>query len=282
MKTLAYLSLLLAIALFGCGGSADPVSEGSGIPTGGGGRVADYAGSYAGTVETVPADGTASRSLGTVTLAVAADGTVTGSRRLASTGADVPLTGTIGAQGRLSLTRSGTNGHGQGNISGYLAKQAGTAVATLVEDQDGNEAQTWYGYRLTGGTTTAVPAPLTTGLWLGANVAGATRFGGYWYSGDPSVRGTVSLVVSPSGTVSGTWKDASGASRKASGVLYDPAGLTYLQGLSGTLTVGGRTLELRFVPPSDGLSIGLSEVVGTASTPDGTVSDTLILNTQGA
>ncbi len=275
-------SFLLAALLVGCAGSTGsnetPVVK-AGTPTGGGGKVADYVGSYVGTFETVSTDGTTPTTVGTVALTIASDGTVAGTRRASASGADVPLAGTIDAQGRLSLMRPGTNVHGQANLLGYLAKQRGTAVVTLVEDQDGSEVQTWYAYRLTGGSTTAGAAPLTSGLWFGGQQKNRLAFTGFWYAADRSVKGEIDLSVAPTGTVTGTWKGTDGTSQKATGVVYDLDGFSYLQGSSGTLTVGGQTLDLRLVPWSSGPTfLSYGDFVGTASTPDGRVSNTLVLS----
>ncbi len=279
--------LVAAVALASCAGSPGPGSVGS--PTGGEGRIADFVGTYSGDFYSAPTgrvdhgalvpDGTAGH-LGTVSLTISSLGDVTGIRHDATTGGDQTLTGTIDDQGQLELTRPGTGVHGTAPIHGYLVKEEGLrALATLVEDADSSEVQTWYYYRLSGESTGAGRPPLTTGRWLAAaSSRSRLRFVGKWYRPDIEAAGNLNINVSASGSIKGSWKEAAGTLQTVSGELQDIEGIGDFEGFAGTFTVAGRALQVRLIVPSSGSSFfGLVDMVGTASTDDGSQEYAMVL-----
>ncbi|GEM_PF-5134733 len=225
------LTLLAALGyvVAGCGGSS-----GGGFvsaPTGGGGQVTDYVGTYTGSL-----DGT-----GTTSITVAADGTVSGTR-VTTMGRNQTLLGKVNADGALELTiREGDAARLE---SGFLAVLGGGRASAVTTESGGSDIEDIHGYVLTGGAA-ATKAPLTTGSAFASIDEGRVSFTGTWTRAGKT--GTFQLRVEPSGKASGTWTE-DGQPALFSGRLADwahgPSGHYSLAG-EFTFVRTARTLDVR-------------------------------------
>lgn len=243
----------LVFVLAGCGGSSSDSYVPT--PTGGGGRIADYVGTYSGAFD---------RS-GTATLTVAADGTVTGTRHGPRWPGDQSFSGTINGDGGLSLTVL----YDQMSLPerGFLLKRAdGKAFATTTESGYG-DVDTPHSFDLEGGAAAASKAPLTTGRAFADTPNTGLPFEGTWSQGEET--GAFRFRMDVLGRVRGSWVEK-GRTTSFSGRLADWAHSMprhYL--LAGEFVRGGRAFDVRIVDLPEIFSNPFYYFEGLAVDPDG-------------
>ena len=269
MRTRALLPAI-ALGFAGCGGS-----DGSSNPgvTGGGGKIADYVGTYTGSVYDLPTSSPPA-VIATVALTVAADGTVVCARHDIATDTDVTLSGTLTAEGTLSLKGSGASGPTR--IQGSLSKRSSGAVATFAESEAPSTGELARYYVLSGGSSSAGTEPRTKVKPDSFLKAWAATYQGTWSSPQAGQGGALRLAYSSSGRVKGTWTDADGTVRTVSGSLNEvaEAPLTVREIVRGRLTLSAkglapRLLDVRLTFLAD-IELPPLPLVGTATDVGGT------------
>ncbi len=257
------------IGLTGCGGSSSNSSDAS-TPTGGGGTVADYVGTYAGTYYTLPETAAVGENLmvGTASLVIAADGTVSGTRREAASNADATFVGTITPDGTLSLAQSGaTAGIG---LHGSLVKRASGAVVTFAESVPPSMGDVFHYYRFTGGSAEVGAEPRTAGTSDAFLKDYAATYTGAWSRPEAGTSGALRLTYSTSGKVGGSWTNTDGTVRTISGSLREATDNASRYFLSGRLSLKAKGLatlqiDVRLVIPDEDENPGPLPLAGTAT-----------------
>ena len=268
------LGALCALGSVGCGGSGGgPANPGV---TGGGGKVADYVGTYTGAAYSLPATDPAS-TIATVTVIIAADGTISGTRHDAGAESDLALAGTISGEGTLSLKGIGSTG--PFTLGGSLSKRASGAVATLAEMAPASFSEIARYYVLSGGSATVGAEPLARAKPDSFLKAWAATYRGTWSNLQAGQSGALRLVYAASGRVKGAWTDADGTTRTVSGYLNKivEASVDAREIVSGRLTLAAkglapRSVDVRLTFLAEDDNLAPLPLVGTATDVGGTGS----------
>ena len=270
MRPTSKFALLVLVGDSGCAGASNSSTP---VPSGGGGTVADYVGTYTGSFyATRSGTSSAGASLleGTANLTVAPDGTVTGSRRLVAGTLDETLTGTITADGTLQLRRSTDLGPAA-TFVGSMGRRGARAVAALTAFDSRSNGDFWQLYRFTTSFALDSAMPRNTGMGI-ADLA--PRFVGQWSgTDDTSAFGALSLTVAKSGRTTGKWSDLALGEGVIRGSLLSNEGSAQRTTGSGRLDIvfangARRRLDVRIVFPAVDLALGPIGFVGSAINVD--------------